>query len=1120
MLNKQKEQTVTKKVLFLESQLAEREKELMILNERLHKTEEKLTFTQRIGNLGSWEYDVEANKTTWSQNLYEILHVEPFKDGVPKDFFLSRVHPDDLVLCQQMQKDLMEYKAPVSRILRFLIPDGSVKWILDSIEPTFQGDKLLYLRGLNIDVTQKKLLDENLAELNANLENKIKERTKELAISNEKLIREINERILIEEALRLKTMELQKFFDVSPDILAICDQTGRVLKVSKTGFDLIGYTPEFLTNLNLFDFVHPDDKSRIKDAIGNFGKKDESNMIVSRLLSADGKSRIFEWTVAMEDGLIFSAGRDITERKKAEEFEDALLLLTPKLTGLPYAEIDGAIQLALTKISSFIGVDRIFITEFSTGFQTLSIIHEWCKDGIQSLRTDLRNVRSDSLPNVSRMILAGEDVNIPNVSDLPDDWREEHELLQSLGVKTLVVLPMFLDNKLIGSLSIESLSDFKIYSSSEFNIIKVGCSLLASLINNKRTENLLEQSRVNIETFFNTIDDFLWVIDKKGRFLYSNQTMLNLLGYSSDDIFGKHILSFYKDEYKNKAKEVLIGFLKNRTNACSLHLPSKNGTLIPAETRIKEGLWDGMPAYFGVSKDITQIQLSEKKFSTVFHSNSAMMSILHFGDGNFIDVNQAFTDVLGYKKEELLGCNSKDLNIFVDLDQRSFIFKKLNNGESVREVEILMRTKNGELKTGLFSGDSFFVGDEPFFLTVNVDITERKKAEDQLKQARLEAEKANMAKSEFLSRMSHELRTPMNSILGFAQLLEMGELNAPQKKGIDHILKSGKLLLELINDVLEISKIEAGHLPFSLEPVPLDSIIRETADSVLPMAEKRGITIHQVESSESLRCVLSDKQRLKQILLNLLGNAIKYNREGGAVTIRTELRRDTTKTKKFIRILISDTGQGISAEDLPKIFVPFERIGAEKTTTEGTGLGLAVVKKLVDAMNGTQGVESVLGQGSTFWVEFPQAKCLKMLTNLDAKQKITEVKSWKGTMLYVEDNIPNIELVEDIFDLTYPGINLITTNFGKKTLSLALKYKPGLILLDLNLPDIDGLEVLEILKNDKETKDIPVIVLSADAMPRQVERIMGAGAINYLTKPFEVEAFLKVVEVYLGDGNG
>jgi PAS domain S-box-containing protein len=251
------------------------------------------------------------------------------------------------------------------------------------------------------------------------------------------------------------------------------------------------------------------------------------------------------------------------------------------------------------------------------------------------------------------------------------------------------------------------------------------------------------------------------------------------------------------------------------------------------------------------------------------------------------------------------------------------------------------------------------------------EIEDRKKAEDEIMKARLESERANMAKSEFLSRMSHELRTPMNSILGFAQLLEMGDLNPGQKKGVNHIKRSGKHLLDLINEVLDISRIEAGHLSLSFEPVQIFGVIHEMVELVSEQAKKRQINIEFIESENNYLSLRSDKRRLKQIILNLLNNAIKYNKAGGTATIEVELISQNKPNVTQIRISIKDTGQGIATENLHKLFNPFERIGAEKTDTEGTGLGLSVVKKLVDAMEGQIGVESEPGVGSTFWVEFP-----------------------------------------------------------------------------------------------------------------------------------------------------
>ena len=397
------------------------------------------------------------------------------------------------------------------------------------------------------------------------------------------------------------------------------------------------------------------------------------------------------------------------------------------------------------------------------------------------------------------------------------------------------------------------------------------------------------------------------------------------------------------------------------------------------------------------------------------------------------------------------------------------------------------------------------------------EIEERKQVEVALKKAKSEAENANLAKSEFLSRMSHELRTPMNSILGFAQLLEMSELNVGHKKGINHILSSGKHLLKLINEVLDISTIEAGRLTIMAEPIKVAAVISEMTDIVQLPAHKRHLTIIMDDSPANQLFVHTDRQRLKQVLLNLLNNAIKYNRPGGSVTIKTEFQQKGVNDICSVRISIIDTGFGIHTEDLEKLFLPFERIGAEKSETEGTGLGLTVVKKLMDAMGGRMGVESTPGKGSTFWIELPQADCQKTGTSLPDAEPGPESASIEktGTILYIEDNIPNAELVEGIIGSHRPAIRIITAMYGRLAVKFALDYQPDLILLDLDLPDMPGIEVLAGLQANAITKYIPVVILSADATSQQIEKLMNSGARDYLTKPLDIHMFLHVVDEWM-----
>jgi CheY-like chemotaxis protein len=289
---------------------------------------------------------------------------------------------------------------------------------------------------------------------------------------------------------------------------------------------------------------------------------------------------------------------------------------------------------------------------------------------------------------------------------------------------------------------------------------------------------------------------------------------------------------------------------------------------------------------------------------------------------------------------------------------------------------------------------------------------------------------------------------------------------------------------------------------------------------VSPLARERQLTLDLMDSKDNHLFILADRQRLKQVLLNLINNAIKYNKTGGSIWISTALPEENEHGITPVRISITDTGIGIRAESIPMLFNPFERIGAEISATEGTGLGLAVVKKLVDAMGGTVGVESVVGTGSTFWIELPQTD--SPLRQFDKSENYNDFDSSltnkSGTILYIEDNVSNIELVEQILLAHCSNIRLISNMNGNEAVRMAHEYSPDLILLDLNLPDMHGSEVFDLLKNDEVTRKIPVVIISADATTKQLERLKLKGAEEYLTKPLDVKELLKVVNNRIGNG--
>jgi signal transduction histidine kinase/ActR/RegA family two-component response regulator len=397
-------------------------------------------------------------------------------------------------------------------------------------------------------------------------------------------------------------------------------------------------------------------------------------------------------------------------------------------------------------------------------------------------------------------------------------------------------------------------------------------------------------------------------------------------------------------------------------------------------------------------------------------------------------------------------------------------------------------------------------------LALNKVLQERstalEKANQAFREAKEEADQANQAKSEFISRMSHELRTPLNAILGFGQLIEMQNPTEVQRNRINHITRAGHHLLHLINELLDMSRIEAGRLHLSLEPVCLATALNEALDLIRPLAADRSIKI-STPIIDPKCYVLADNQRFCQVLLNLVSNAVKYIPLDGKVTISYE-----SLAYSNIRVSITDTGPGIPADKLARLFTPFDRLGKEHSAIEGAGLGLALCKRLMQAMGGTIGADSTPGIGSTFWIELPCAESpLERISRADdadpAKPEQLSL-SGKRKILYVEDNLSNLTLVEEILS-EEPGVELLSAVDGQLGLDLARTLSPDLILLDLHLPDLPGRQVLFQLRADKRTRDIPVVVISADATQSQIERLMDDGAYAYLTKPLDLTEFFRVV---------
>src|SRR6266851_958218 len=372
---------------------------------------------------------------------------------------------------------------------------------------------------------------------------------------------------------------------------------------------------------------------------------------------------------------------------------------------------------------------------------------------------------------------------------------------------------------------------------------------------------------------------------------------------------------------------------------------------------------------------------------------------------------------------------------------------------------------------------------------------------------------ASEAKNQFMSRVSHELRTPLNAIMGFGELLSLGEVTAEHHEWVSMMLKAARHLLVLLDEVVDISSIETRGLSLSMEAVPVAGLITDALELVQPLAMSRGVHLDPAPPLASRWYVHADHQRLRQVLLNLLSNAIKYNHPAGTVTITA-----SQQPGDRLRIAVADTGRGIAADDLDRLFTPFERLDAAQAGIEGTGLGLALSRQLVSAMGGTSGVQSTLGEGSVFWIELPAAEPIAVAQVAIARDPVAVPRTYAApkTVLYVEDMVENLRLVEQILKQR-PSTTVIPAMLGGVALDLARQHHPDLILLDLHLPDIPGEEVLRRLQADPGTRTIPVAVLSADATPQQIDRLLAAGAASYLTKPLSVRTFLQAADQVLGE---
>ncbi|MDO9260755.1 MAG: PAS domain S-box protein, partial [Flavobacteriaceae bacterium] len=1017
------------------------QRELLNLNEELEEiveertaelvqNEARLLKAQQIAHLGFLDWNLKTNEIICSDECYQLYGIVKEGEFISFEKISKGVHPDDLEYVQKNLEFAVRGEKKYNIDHRIVKPDGTLIWVNAQAELILdENGNPKTLLGTILDITNRKLADEKLRESEEQFRFTLDNMMESFQIIDRDWKYIYLNKAAEKQNRRSKEQLLGKIFmEKWPGI-----ETTEVYKLMKLCMD------SMITQQKEIEFTF-----------------------------ADGTKEWFDISVEPSTQGIFIRSTDITKRKKAEnrKFQQTQMLESI-IAGLPLSTILESI-VKLVEIEDPTTLCSILLMD-DEGKHLLNgaapSLPEFYNQAIDGIEIGEKVGSCGAAAYLKKRVVAEDLLTHPN-------WAAYTELTQQANLRACWSEPILdAENNVLGTFAIYHRQP-QAPQSEEIELLKSVVSLASLAISRKRNEEKIRNINTELELkveertkqlavtnenlqqemhehkktedrirlIVESVPNAIILVDANGHIQLVNTQAEIYFGYNRDELIGNKIEMLVPDAAK-------MGHVNLRTHF--IHQPSvhkmgigrdlfglkKDGAIFPIEVSLNPIIIQNETLILTSIIDITERRKNEIeliKFKTALDSSADSIFIIDYEKNLFIDANNTALKNLGYTKEELLQMAPNDIKPLITKDELKKIFDKIIHSQSkLDKIETVHRRKNGtDFEVEVFIRAFRFDNSDLLIASVR-EITERKIAEEAIKNAKTEAERANIAKSEFLSRMSHELRTPLNSILGFTQLMSMGELNPAHQKGVDHIMKSGKHLLNLINEVLDLSRIEAGELSISLEPVQLNSIILETLDVIYPMAQEKSIKIEFKNQKMDNFFVKSDHQKLKQVLLNLVNNAVKFNKDSGLVTIKAEKYKN-----EKIRISIIDTGKGIAPEEIPKLFNPFQRIGSEISVIEGTGLGLAVSKKLMEAMHGSIGVESEIDKGSTFWIEFSQAECQNghqermgsFITNESDDITIS------GTLLYIEDNISNQQLVKQIMDTQRPSVNLITNMYGKNTL--------------------------------------------------------------------------------------
>ena len=1027
----------------------------------LKENESSLRDAQEIAKMGSWEWDIVTQKTNWSDNYFVIHGYKPAEIEPSFELFRSRIHPDDVHLLDETHAVIMKDKTPSSFELRLTQPDGTFKWIQNSISPVVEADKLVKLKGVIIDITERKRAEEAL---------KISEERFRTAAEN--------------------LTDVVYDWDIKEKVDWYGDIDG-IMGYPSGGFPrtIKGWAAT----------IHPEDKDRVMMALEGHLKGLSPYQIEYRVGRRDGEWR---WWSARGKALRDNRGEpckmigsitDITEQKRAAE---ALLESEMRYKRL-FSNAAEGILVAKIETMQFLYANPVLCKMF--GYTEEELIRLSVKDIHPKESLDYVLAEFEAQSQGEKML----------ASDLPC-IRKDGTLFHADIRSTSMVLDGF----------------------------KCNVGFFIDITDQKLAEDKLRNSEERLKILFDYAPDAYYLNDLKGYFIDGNIACEKLMGYDKNELIGKSFLKLKllsSKQMPRAAKLLIKNSLRLGTGPDEFVLTRKDGSKVPVEIITHPVKIKDKTLVLGLARDISERKMAEKalreseeKFRSIMENSTDAMFLID-QQGRFVYANKAVTTMSGYTIEEVKKKTIIDLSPADRIDEYLKLFSQvLKEGGLNFELDILR--KDGDIiSTDL---NSALLPNGLIYASCR-DITEKKQAQkellkhrdhleelvnertEELSKAKKEAEEANKAKSEFLANMSHEIRTPMNAVLGYTELLSSMLVDQTQKNYINSIKSSGRSLLTLINDILDLSKIEAGKLEMEYEYVDTYSFFSEFERIFSLKVSEKGLKFILDITSGTPAGINIDEARVRQIVFNLIGNAIKFTSEGKIVLkVFTEnpqiVNYSKEKSEELIDLIIEvqDTGIGISTELQEAIFEPFVQERDNKHLG-GTGLGLTITRRLTALMDGTIRVQSKPGKGSIFTVRIPEIAYLRDFskTTVDIQIDPSEILFEKASVLIADDVEHNRSYLRDALKNT--RLKIVEAEDGIAAYKLAKEIVPDLIIADILMPKMDGFRLLDKIKTDKKLKHIPVIAYSASVLKGQKERIHNSEFAGLLIKP------VKVAELYL-----